>query len=125
MLSRPRKPPPKRLLPSLSLRFTHHVKLRHIFWKTRSRNRRSRAPPRRAGGGRRLRRVALEPVLDDVVEELPRPEEARVRLTDGALLTLAERRRDVARVEGIRLADAVREDPVDLAAGGRPAGFSV
>ena len=31
------------LLPSASLRFTHHVKLISSFWKTRSRNARSRA----------------------------------------------------------------------------------
>ena len=33
MLSRPRKPPSKTLLPSASLRFTHHVKLRSSLWK--------------------------------------------------------------------------------------------
>src|SRR3989449_3454693 len=36
-LSRPRKPPPKRWFPSLSLRFTHQVKLRQSFWKRRER----------------------------------------------------------------------------------------
>ena len=37
MLSMPRKPPSNTLLPSLSLRFTHHVKFSSSFWKTRSR----------------------------------------------------------------------------------------
>src|SRR2546426_5352903 len=43
-LSRPRKPPPKRWFPSLSLRFTHQVKLRQSFWKRRERKSRSRPP---------------------------------------------------------------------------------
>src|SRR5439155_9807244 len=71
-----------------------------------------------ARGRRRLRRVALEPVLHDVVVELLRPEQARVGLTDDGLLALAERPGDVAGVERVRLADAVREDaaPVRAAA---------
>ncbi len=44
MLSRPRKPPPKRLLPSGSSRLSHQVKLSSSFWKTRSRKSRSVAP---------------------------------------------------------------------------------
>mmetsp|Transcript_3327 Transcript_3327/g.11687 ORF Transcript_3327/g.11687 Transcript_3327/m.11687 type:complete len:211 (+) Transcript_3327:1580-2212(+) len=35
MLSRPRKPPPKRCLPVLSVLFTHQVKLMTSFWKQR------------------------------------------------------------------------------------------
>ena len=42
MLSRPRKPPSKMLLPSASLRFTHHVKLMRSFWNAPSRKTRSR-----------------------------------------------------------------------------------
>ena len=44
MLSSPRKPPEKRLLPSASLRFTHQVKLSSNFWNTLSRNAVSRWP---------------------------------------------------------------------------------
>ena len=44
MLSRPRKPPWKMLLPSASLRFTHQVKLSSSFWNTRSRKGRSPRP---------------------------------------------------------------------------------
>ena len=44
MLSRPRKPPWKTLLPSASLRFTHQVKLSISLWKTRSRKSRSPVP---------------------------------------------------------------------------------
>ena len=44
MLSRPRKPPWKMLLPSASLRLTHQVKLSSSLWKTRSRKARSPAP---------------------------------------------------------------------------------
>ena len=36
MLSSPRKPPSKTLLPSRSLRFTHQVKLSRSFWNARS-----------------------------------------------------------------------------------------
>src|SRR5207247_9919796 len=71
-----------------------------------------------ARGRRRLRRVALEPVLHDVVVELLRPEQARVGLTDDGLLALAERPGNVARVERIRLADAVREDAARVGAAG-------
>ena len=46
MLSRPRKPPWKTLLPSASLRFTHQVKFSSSFWKTLSRNTRSPWPLR-------------------------------------------------------------------------------
>ena len=38
MLSRPRNPPSKTLLPAASLRLTHQVKLSSSLWKTRSRN---------------------------------------------------------------------------------------
>ena len=38
ILSRPRKPPSKMLLPSESLRFTHHVKFISSLWNTLSRN---------------------------------------------------------------------------------------
>ena len=41
MLSRPRNPPAKRLLPSASWRLSHQVKLSRSFWKTRSRKSRS------------------------------------------------------------------------------------
>jgi hypothetical protein len=44
MLSRPRKPPEKRLSPPRSSRFTHQVKVRSSFWKRRRRKSRSRAP---------------------------------------------------------------------------------
>ena len=44
MLSSPRKPPLKTLLPSASSRLSHHVKFTSSFWKTRSRNARSRLP---------------------------------------------------------------------------------
>ena len=44
MLSRPRKPPLKTLLPSASSRLSHQVKLMSSFWKMRSRNSRSRPP---------------------------------------------------------------------------------
>src|SRR4051812_50062270 len=44
MLSSPRKPPPKTLLPSASLRFTHHVKFISSFWKIFSRNGKSVDP---------------------------------------------------------------------------------
>ena len=44
MLSRPRNPPPNRLLPSGSCRFSHQVKFSSSFWKTRSRKSRS-VPP--------------------------------------------------------------------------------
>ena len=44
MLSRPRKPPAKRLLPSGSWRLSHQVKFSNSFWKTRSRKSRSRPP---------------------------------------------------------------------------------
>ena len=43
MLSRPRNPPLKTLLPSASSLFSHQVKLTSSFWKMRSRNSRSRA----------------------------------------------------------------------------------
>ena len=46
MLSRPRKPPSKMLLPSSSLRLTHHVKFSSSLWNTRSRNARSPLPRR-------------------------------------------------------------------------------
>ena len=55
MLSRPRKPPSNRLLPSASLRFTHQVKLSSSLWKTRSRKSRSPSP----------RAASLEPVGED------------------------------------------------------------
>src|SRR3989442_15868921 len=44
MLSRPRKPPSKTFLPSVSLRLTHHVKLRRSFWNDFSRKSRSATP---------------------------------------------------------------------------------
>src|SRR3989442_15952103 len=44
MLSRPRKPPSKTFLPSVSLRLTHHVKLRRSFWNAFSRKSRSATP---------------------------------------------------------------------------------
>src|SRR2546428_724959 len=44
MLSSPRKPPSKTLLPSESFRFTHHVKLSSSLWNTRSMNSGSRLP---------------------------------------------------------------------------------
>ena len=43
MLSSPRKPPSNTLLPSASLRFTHHVKFRSILWRMRSRKSKSLA----------------------------------------------------------------------------------
>src|SRR5215470_9507730 len=46
MLSSPRKPPSKRLFPSLSILFTHQAKLIRSLWKQRSRNRRSAFPER-------------------------------------------------------------------------------
>ncbi len=46
MLSRPRKPPLNRLLPSTSSRFTHQVKFTMHFWKTDSRKSRSFPKPR-------------------------------------------------------------------------------
>ena len=42
----PRKPPSKTLLPSASLRLTHHVKFSSSLWKTRSRKARSPSPRR-------------------------------------------------------------------------------
>ena len=48
MLSSPRNPPWKMLLPRWSLRFTHQVKLSSSFMNTRSRKRRSPASPRAA-----------------------------------------------------------------------------
>ena len=60
MLSRPRKPPSKTLLPSASLRFTHQVKLISSLWKIaleevvvacRRRSRTPAAPPTRAPAG--------------------------------------------------------------------------
>src|SRR6185437_4675266 len=50
MLSRPRKPPSKRLLPSASSLFTHQVKLTRSLSKTRLRKSRSR-PPSMANAG--------------------------------------------------------------------------
>ena len=44
MLSRPRKPPEKRSLPSLSWRFSHQVKLSSSLWKIRRRNSSSLRP---------------------------------------------------------------------------------
>src|SRR5256885_13032209 len=44
ILSRPRKPPSKTFLPSVSLRLTHHVKLRRSFWNAFSRKSRSATP---------------------------------------------------------------------------------
>ena len=44
MLSSPRKPPSKTLLPWKSLRLTHQVKFSSSFWKARSRNSRSGTP---------------------------------------------------------------------------------
>jgi len=44
MLSRPRNPPSNRLLPSASLRFTHHAKLMSSLWNTRARKSRSVEP---------------------------------------------------------------------------------
>src|SRR2546430_17120633 len=44
MLSSPRKPPSKTLLPAASLRFTHQLKLSRSLWKTRSRKARSAFP---------------------------------------------------------------------------------
>ena len=44
MLSRPRKPPSNTLLPSTSLRFTHHEKLSRSLWNTRARKSRSSEP---------------------------------------------------------------------------------
>ncbi len=68
MLSSPRKPPWKMLLPSASLRLTHQSKFSSSLWKTRSRNARSPLPvfacarsgrraarPRRARAGSRRR----------------------------------------------------------------------
>src|SRR4030095_11756726 len=45
ILSRPRNPPSKMLLPPASLRLTHHVKLSRSLWKMDSRNWRSPLPP--------------------------------------------------------------------------------
>ena len=56
MLSSPRKPPWKTLLPSASLRLTHQVKLSSSLWKTRSRNARSPLP--RALAARSCRRAS-------------------------------------------------------------------
>src|SRR6516225_542166 len=47
MLSRPRKPPEKMLLPPTSLRLTHQVKFSDNFLKQNLRNRKSPRPPRR------------------------------------------------------------------------------
>src|SRR5260370_11759594 len=44
MLSRPRKPPSKTFMPSVSLRLTHHVKLSSSFWNAFSRKSRSATP---------------------------------------------------------------------------------
>ena len=55
MLSSPRKPPWKTLWPSVSLRFTHHVKLSRSLRKTRSRKPRSATPADR--GDRSCRRA--------------------------------------------------------------------
>src|SRR5690242_16635447 len=44
MLSRPRNPPSKVLLPSRSFRFTHQVKLRSSLWKERSSQSKSPCP---------------------------------------------------------------------------------
>ena len=46
MLSRPRKPPSKTLLPSRSTLFTHQAKLMSSLWKHFSRNSRSALPVR-------------------------------------------------------------------------------
>ncbi len=46
MLSSPRKPPWKMLLPSMSSRLTHHVKFSVSLWNTRSRNTTSPTPER-------------------------------------------------------------------------------
>ena len=57
MLSSPRKPPSKTLLPERSLRFTHQVKLSTSLWKARSSH--SRSPwPRRACSRRYVKMVA-------------------------------------------------------------------
>src|SRR6476646_865622 len=44
MLSRPRKPPSNRLLPSASLRLTHQLKFMSSLWKMRSRKSQSFLP---------------------------------------------------------------------------------
>ena len=60
MLSRPRKPPPNRLLPSGSSRLSHQVKFSSSLWKTRRRKSTSVAavdvedPDRRQGVDRRV-----------------------------------------------------------------------
>src|SRR5215813_3388240 len=46
MLSSPRNPPSKRLLPARSLRLTHHVKFSSSFWKARSSHSTSAWPAR-------------------------------------------------------------------------------
>ncbi len=57
MLSSPRKPPSKTLLPERSFRFTHQVKLSVSLWKRRSSH--SRSPwPRRAFSSRCVKIVA-------------------------------------------------------------------
>ena len=50
-------------------------------------------PCLRASRRRRLRRIAVEPVLDDVVIELARPHEAGVGLADDVALLVGHRRR--------------------------------
>ena len=71
-------------------------------------------------GGRRLRRVPLEPVLDGEVKELLGPEEPRVRLPRDAPLLLRQAVGNAGRVERVGFGPARGEGAVEPGAEGFP-----
>ena len=68
---------------------------------------------------RRLRRIAVHPVLDDVVIELARPHEPGVRLPDDRALLLGHRRRSARAGDSDRPRRARRSKTASKSANGR------
>ena len=81
------------------------------------------APLPAACGRRRLAGIAFEPVLDHVVVELLRPEQAGVRLPADAAVVVRRAGRDAAPIELVGLAGPVRKHAVEVRAEGLARGL--
>ena len=110
MLSSPRKPPPNRLFPSSSFRFTHQVKLMSSLWNARSRKIRSRCAAR---AGHAVHAVA-RPRVNRRVHVIER-ELVRRQLPVRVHVPLAEQQQQLAlrefRVDRARTARRGTRDP--------------
>ena len=67
-----------------------------------------------ASGRRRLFRIAIQPAVDHIVIELPRPEQAGIGLPGNLSLFFVDIRRQPGGIEFVGLADAIDKDPIEI-----------